>query len=173
LIGTYRRPAFEKARDILGGVVHRTPVMRCRTLAEMAGCDLALKCENLQKAGAFKFRGAYTMIAMLTEAERSPGVITYSSGNHAQAVALAAKLFGTRAVIVMPEDARVVPAYPRYGGNLQHHAVSARPPPACEVGSPWCRHEDPRSPAGNVLMRFFEQEPAAVEVVPWEGRTLE
>ncbi|MCI0408687.1 MAG: pyridoxal-phosphate dependent enzyme, partial [Acidobacteria bacterium] len=90
---SYRRPAFEKAQELLRGVAHRTPIMRCRTLSEMAGCDVALKCENLQKVGAFKFRGAYAMIASLTETERSPGVITYSSGNHAQAVALAAKLF--------------------------------------------------------------------------------
>ncbi|MEE9229394.1 MAG: threonine/serine dehydratase [Acidobacteriota bacterium] len=101
----YRRGAFEEARHVLEGVAHRTPVVQCRTLSEHAGCDLSLKCENLQRAGAFKFRGAYYMISTLSKEERKRGVITYSSGNHAQAVALAARLFNTRAVVVMPDDA--------------------------------------------------------------------
>jgi threo-3-hydroxy-L-aspartate ammonia-lyase len=80
-------------------------VLRSRTLDEMTGASVALKAENLQRVGAFKMRGAYNHIASLTEQERSRGVVTASSGNHAQAVALAARLLGTTAVVLMPEDA--------------------------------------------------------------------
>ena len=94
----------EAARTI-AGVAHRTPVVTSRTLDELTGCRVLLKCENLQRSGAFKFRGAYNALAHLDPDVRTRGVAAYSSGNHAQAVALAAKLFGTTAVIVMPEDA--------------------------------------------------------------------
>lgn len=89
----------------LSGVVHRTPVVRSRTLDALAGCEVLLKCENLQRAGAFKFRGAYHALSRLSPDERSAGVVTYSSGNHGQAVALAARELGSRAVVVMPADA--------------------------------------------------------------------
>lgn len=89
----------------IAGVAHVTPVMRSRTLDDRAGCEVYLKCENLQRGGAFKFRGAYNAASRLTPHERSRGIAAYSSGNHAQAVALAARLLGTSAVIVMPEDA--------------------------------------------------------------------
>ncbi|MFX6035991.1 pyridoxal-phosphate dependent enzyme, partial [Acinetobacter baumannii] len=69
------------------------------------GARLFFKCENLQRMGAFKFRGGYNAIAQLSEAQRAAGVAAFSSGNHAQAIALSARLFGTRAVIVMPKDA--------------------------------------------------------------------
>ena len=88
----------------LAGVAHRTPVVTSRTLDERAGATVFLKAENLQRGGAFKFRGAYSMISSLPPAERDGGVVAYSSGNHAQAVALAARLLGTSATIVMPED---------------------------------------------------------------------
>lgn len=93
------------AAERLRGVAHRTPVVRSRTLDDMVGAPVLLKCENLQRVGAFKFRGAYNAIAQLSEAERARGVVTHSSGNHAQAVSLAARELGSRAVIVMPEDA--------------------------------------------------------------------
>jgi threonine dehydratase len=87
------------------GVAHRTPVLRSRTLDELAGAEVFLKCENLQRVGAFKFRGAYNAASRLTPAQLARGIAAYSSGNHAQAVALAARELGTTAVIVMPEDA--------------------------------------------------------------------
>jgi threo-3-hydroxy-L-aspartate ammonia-lyase len=93
------------ARERLSGVAHRTPVLSSHLFNEAATCEVFLKCENLQRAGAFKFRGAYNKIASLDDNARSHGVLAYSSGNHAQAVALAAKLFGIPATIVMPEDA--------------------------------------------------------------------
>jgi threo-3-hydroxy-L-aspartate ammonia-lyase len=87
------------------GVAHRTPVLTSRALDEAVGATVLLKAENLQRIGAFKFRGAYNAVASLTEDERARGVATVSSGNHAQALALAAKLLGARAVILMPDDA--------------------------------------------------------------------
>ncbi len=89
----------------LEGVAHRTPVATSRTLDERLGARLFLKCENLQRAGAFKFRGAYNAIARLSPVERQRGILTYSSGNHAQAIALACRILGAQATIVMPENA--------------------------------------------------------------------
>jgi threonine dehydratase len=89
----------------LEGVANRTPVVTSRTLNERVGAEVFVKCENLQRAGAFKFRGAYNAIASLSEAERSRGVLTFSSGNHAQAVALVGRLLGVATTIVMPRDA--------------------------------------------------------------------
>lgn len=94
-----------EARERLRGVAHRTPVLTSQQFNEQAGCEVFFKAENLQRAGAFKFRGAYNKIASLTNDERRHGVLAYSSGNHAQAVALSAKLFDIPAVIVMPADA--------------------------------------------------------------------
>lgn len=93
------------ARERLRGVAHHTPVATSRQFNEAAGCEVYFKCENLQRAGAFKFRGAYNAMASLDAETRRRGVIAYSSGNHAQAVALSAKLFGVPAVLVMPKDA--------------------------------------------------------------------
>ena len=89
----------------LEGVAHRTPVLCSRTLDERVGAHVFLKCENFQRMGAFKFRGAYNRLAQLTAAQREGGVVAFSSGNHAQGVALAAQLLGIRATIVMPHDA--------------------------------------------------------------------
>ena len=89
----------------LDGVAHRTPVITSRTLDELVGARVHLKAENLQRGGAFKFRGAYNAIASLADDVRARGVLAYSSGNHAQAVALAARLLGTTATIVIPTDA--------------------------------------------------------------------
>ena len=87
------------------GIAHRTPVVTSRTLDARARATAFLKCENLQRMGAFKFRGAYNRIAQLTPAERVRGVVAFSSGNHAQGVALAARICGVPAAIVMPSDA--------------------------------------------------------------------
>jgi threonine dehydratase len=89
----------------LDGVAHRTPVLRSRTLDGLVGAEVHLKAECFQRGGAFKFRGAYSLISTLDAAERAAGVVAFSSGNHAQAVALASQLLGVRAAIVMPEDA--------------------------------------------------------------------
>ena len=88
----------------LDGVAHRTPVLTSRALDEATGATVLLKAENLQRVGAFKFRGAYNAVAALGPAERERGVATVSSGNHAQALALAARLHGVAATILMPED---------------------------------------------------------------------
>jgi threonine dehydratase len=93
------------AAQRLNGVAHRTAVLRSRTADALLGAQLFFKCENLQRAGAFKFRGAYNALSQLTPAQRSRGVVAFSSGNHAQAVALAAQLLQIPAVIVMPHDA--------------------------------------------------------------------
>ncbi len=94
-----------QAQQRLRGVAHRTPVLTSRQFNEAAGCEVFFKAENLQRVGAFKFRGAYNKLGSINAEVRQRGVLAFSSGNHAQAVALAAKLFGIPAVIVMPQDA--------------------------------------------------------------------
>lgn len=88
----------------LAGVAHHTPVLRSRTLDALVGAEVFVKCENLQRVGAFKFRGAYNAISRLSADQLSRGIAAYSSGNHAQAVALAARELGASSVIVMPQD---------------------------------------------------------------------
>ena len=96
---------IEAAAARLGGVVHRTPVMRSRTMDERVGGRVVLKCESFQRAGAFKIRGAYNALAQLGDEDRRRGVLTFSSGNHAQAAALAGRLLGIDVQVVMPADA--------------------------------------------------------------------
>jgi threonine dehydratase len=97
--------------DVLGaagrieGIAHRTPILTSSTADDLTGANLLFKAENLQRMGAFKFRGGYNSLAQFTDAQKAGGVIAYSSGNHAQAIALSAKLLDMRAVIIMPEDA--------------------------------------------------------------------
>ncbi len=98
----------EDAARRLEGVAHRTPVATSRQFDALTGCEAYFKCENLQRMGAFKFRGAYNALAQLDEAARTRGVVAFSSGNHAQAVALAGRLLGVPATIVMPADAPAV-----------------------------------------------------------------
>ncbi len=93
------------AAERLRGVANRTPVMTSRTFNARVGRDVFFKCENFQRAGAFKFRGAYNRLSQLSDAEKQRGVVAFSSGNHAQGVALAAKLLNIPAAIVMPDDA--------------------------------------------------------------------
>ena len=88
----------------LQGVAHRTPVMSSRTADEITGAQVFFKCENLQRMGAFKFRGAYNALSQFSPAQRRPGAIAFSSGNHAQAIALSARLLHMPSVIVMPAD---------------------------------------------------------------------
>lgn len=96
------------AAGMLAGIAHRTPVLSSTRLNDQAGAEMFLKAENLQRMGAFKFRGAYNALSRLSEAQRARGVVAYSSGNHAQAVALSARLLGMPATIVMPHDAPAV-----------------------------------------------------------------
>jgi threonine dehydratase len=93
------------AAERLAGKAHRTPVMTSRTVNARTGAEVFFKCENLQRIGAFKFRGAYNALAQLSDQEKRRGVLAYSSGNHAQAIALAGSLLGIRTTIVMPGDA--------------------------------------------------------------------
>jgi threonine dehydratase len=104
----------------LEGHAHRTPVLTSATLDAALGAQVFLKCENFQRMGAFKFRGAYNALASLDAAQRRAGVVAFSSGNHAQAVALAARLLGMPATIVMPRDAPAskVAATQGYGGEV-------------------------------------------------------
>lgn len=95
----------KSAARAIKGVANRTPVLTSRTVNELTGYEVYFKCENFQRVGAFKFRGAYNALSRLSEAERAKGVVTHSSGNHAQGIALAAKLLGISAVIAMPTDA--------------------------------------------------------------------
>jgi threonine dehydratase len=93
------------AAGTLAGHAHRTPVLTSRTVDARTGARVFFKCENYQRIGAFKFRGAFNALSRLPDEQKRRGVLTYSSGNHAQAVALAAQLLGMQAVIVMPQDA--------------------------------------------------------------------
>ena len=108
------------AHERIRGVAHRTPVLTSTTANDLTGAQLFFKCENFQRMGAFKFRGAYNAIAQFTPQQKAGGVITFSSGNHAQAIALSARLLGVKAVIVMPQDAPAVKveATRGYGGEV-------------------------------------------------------
>lgn len=125
-------PAILAASERLRGHAHRTPIHRSRTLDALAGAEILLKCENFQRGGAFKFRGAFNAISLLSAEQRARGVITYSSGNHAQAIALAGRLLGAQTTVVMPDNApaikraategygaRVVPYDPATGDRQQ------------------------------------------------------
>lgn len=104
----------------LDGHAHRTPVLTSRTADEATGATLYFKCENFQRMGAFKFRGAFNALSCFDTRQRRHGVVAFSSGNHAQAVALSARLLGMPATIVMPHDAPAakVAATRGYGGNV-------------------------------------------------------
>ena len=109
-----------RAAERISGAAHRTPVMTSRTADERAGATLFFKCENLQRVGAFKFRGAHNAIAALSDEQRRRGVVAFSSGNHAQAMALAGQLQGAPVTIVMPTDAPAakVAATRGYGAEI-------------------------------------------------------
>jgi len=107
----------------LKGRIHRTPVITSRSFDDLCGCSVFLKCENLQRAGAFKIRGALNKLLTLTAGERARGVVGFSSGNHAQSVALAARLTGASAIILMPTDAPAlkVAATIGYGAEVVYY----------------------------------------------------
>jgi threonine dehydratase len=107
--------------------IHRTPLLRSRSLSEAAGVEIRLKCENLQRTGSFKIRGAMNALLQLSEDERRRGVVAFSSGNHAQGVALAAKLLGISATIIMPEGSvqSKVDATLAYGAKVVQSGITA------------------------------------------------
>ena len=116
-------PTYEDvvaASERIKGHAHRTPVMTSRTVDQEIGAQVFFKCENLQRMGAFKFRGAFNALSKFDERQRRAGVVTFSSGNHAQAIALSASLLGIASTIVMPNDAPAskVAATRGYGGNV-------------------------------------------------------
>ena len=108
------------ANGRINGYAHRTPVLTSRTISEELGAEVFFKCENLQRMGAFKFRGAFNALSRFSETQRKAGVVAFSSGNHAQAIALAAGLLNMPATLVMPHDAPAakVAATKGYGGNV-------------------------------------------------------
>ncbi len=115
--------SVQDAARQLAGIAHVTPVITSHTLDDLCGARVHLKCENFQRIGAFKFRGAYNVISRLSAAELSRGVAAWSSGNHAQAVALAASMMGARATIIMPADApeAKVAATRGYGAHVKFY----------------------------------------------------
>jgi threonine dehydratase len=117
---------IEAARELLTGIVKTTPLIDSRLLGEITGTSAWLKCENQQRAGSYKVRGAYTRISRLSDAERRRGVVAASAGNHAQGVALAAALLGTRATVFMPEGAPLpkVTATKGYGAAIEYAGTS-------------------------------------------------
>ena len=121
---------IEEIRAAAGRIanyVHRTPLLGSQSISDRAGVEIRLKCENLQRAGAFKARGAMNALLQLSDDERSRGVVAFSSGNHAQGVALAARVLGVRATIVMPEGSvpTKVAATQAYGAEVVTSGVTA------------------------------------------------
>ena len=119
-------PTFDDvqaAAKRLAGVAHRTPVLQSSTLNRQLGAEVFFKCENFQRMGAFKFRGAFNALSQFTPAQRKAGVVTYSSGNHAQAIALSAQILDMPATIVMPHDAAPLKlaATLGYGAKVVHY----------------------------------------------------
>lgn len=158
------------ARELLTGVIDVTPVSHSRWLSERTGVPVYLKAENLQRTGSFKIRGAYVRIARLTEAERARGVVAASAGNHAQGVALAARMLGTKATIFMPEGAALpkVAATEGYGADIRFHGdgVTAALVPAMafaeETGAVLIHpfdHEDIVAGQGTLGLEILEQVP--------------
>jgi len=116
-------PSFDDvvaASKCIQGYAHRTPVMTSRTANKLSGAQLFFKCENLQRMGAFKFRGAFNALSMFDAQQRRAGVVAFSSGNHAQAIALAARILDMQATIVMPQDAPAakLAATKEYGATI-------------------------------------------------------
>ncbi len=158
------------ARALLDGVTELTPVAHSRWLADHLGAPVYLKCENLQRAGSFKIRGAYVRIARLAEAERARGVVAASAGNHAQGVALAARKLGTTATIFMPEGAALpkVQATVGYGADVRFHgasvtdALDAAQEFSARTGAVVIHpfdHEDILAGQGTVGLEIIEQRP--------------
>ncbi len=175
---------FSDVRVRVSATAHRTPVVTSRTLDAMLGASVAFKCENFQRMGAFKFRGAWNMVSRLPREQLAHGVVAYSSGNHAQAVALVARELGAPAVIVMPSTAprAKLDATRGYGAEVIHHdllgegreALAGRI--AAERGMtlvPPFDHPDILLGAGTAAAELFEDAgPRDVLLVPLGGGGL-
>jgi threonine dehydratase len=170
-----------RAAERLRGAAHRTPVLSSRQFNSEVGCTVFFKAENLQRGGSFKFRGAYNAIAALPEDERQRGILAYSSGNHAQAVALSAKLFDVPAVIVMPRDApelkvratrgygAEVVLYDRYGENREEIGERLRDERGMTLVPPF-DHPQVIAGQGTATLELMEQAPDLdALVVPCSG----
>ena len=168
--------AIRAAAERLAGVAHRTPVATCTTLDERAGRKLFFKCEHLQKVGAFKFRGAWNAVSCLAEAAAEAGVVTHSSGNHGQALALAARMRGIPAYVVVPANATQAKkdAIRGYGGTVIECEpnLAARDEVAARVleetgGAfiPPYDHADIIAGQGTAALELFEQVPGLDAVV--------
>jgi threo-3-hydroxy-L-aspartate ammonia-lyase len=173
-----------EAAQRIEGVAHRTPVLTSRTLNERVGAEVFLKAENLQRIGAFKFRGAFNAISRLSPEQLGRGVAAYSSGNHAQAVALAASLAGTSAVILMPEDApptkvaatkgygAEVVTYDRYTGDRTALATQLAEERGLTLIPPY-DHYDVMAGQGTVALELIEEVgPLGALLVPIGGGGL-
>ncbi|SOE01094.1 threonine ammonia-lyase [Blastococcus haudaquaticus] len=170
----------EAAAGLLVDVVRHTPLWHSRGLADRVGGPVWLKCENLQRTGSFKIRGAYTRIARLTDAERARGVVAASAGNHAQGVALAARLLGCSATVFMPESAplpkveatRSYGAEVRLGGPTLTEALVAAAEHAERTGSVFIHpfeHADVIAGQGTVGLEVLDQCPDVATVVVCAG----
>src|SRR3954466_6918360 len=174
------RADIEAAREVLGDVARLTPVETSRPLSERVGGPVALKCENLQRAGSFKIRGAYVRIARLSDAERARGVVAASAGNHAQGVALAAKLLGCHSTVFMPDGAPIpkVQATKAYGAEVRFSGMTVDEAPraaesfADETGAVLIHpfdHPDIVAGQGTVGLEVLEQLPEVRTIVVGVG----
>jgi threonine dehydratase/serine racemase len=172
--------AVRDAAARIAGIVHRTPVMTCETIDRLAGRRVYFKCENLQKVGAFKYRGATNAVRKLSDADAAKGVVTHSSGNHAQALALAARVRGIPAYVVMPRTAPAVKkaAVEGYGGivTLCEPTLAAREETAArlvkETGAtliPPFDHPDVIAGQGTAALELLEDVPDLDAVVVQVG----
>jgi threonine dehydratase len=170
----------ESAGALLDGIVRKTPMWHSRGLADQVGGPVWLKCENLQRTGSFKIRGAYTRISRLTEQERARGVVAASAGNHAQGVALAARLLGCAATVFMPESAPLpkLAATRAYGAQVQlvgqtlTEALVAAAEYAERTGSVFIHpfdHPDVIAGQGTVGLEILDQCPEAATVIVGAG----
>ena len=173
---TVSRADVEAARELLDGVARVTPVETIRPLTERVGGEVLVKCENLQRAGSFKIRGAYVRISRLTDDERARGVVAASAGNHAQGVALAARLLGAASTVFMPEGAPLpkVEATRAYGarvsftGHTVDEALLAAQSFADETGAIFIHpfnHPDIVAGQGTVGLEVMEQAPQVKTIV--------
>src|SRR5689334_10658129 len=171
---------IEAARELLTGVIETTPLIHSRPLSDITGAPSWLKCENQQRAGSYKVRGAYTRIARLSDAERRRGVVAASAGNHAQGVALAAELLGASATVFMPEGAPLpkVTATRGYGAAIEYagtsvdDALDAARQFAAETGAVLIHpfdHPDVIAGQGTVALEILEQLPEAATIVTATG----
>ncbi len=166
-------PTLDSVREAAGlirGSIHRTPLLQNHSISEYLGADVRLKCENLQRAGSFKIRGALNALLHLSDEQRARGVVAFSSGNHAQGVALAARILGVRATIVMPEGSvqAKVDATRGYGAEVVQEGVNeaTRGDVAREIASrtgasiiPPFDHHDIIAGAGTAALEIHEEWP--------------